>query len=492
MTATLTSGKQSSVKASGLALIGAVTTMVATFGVARLVSENGVGEAGVFFLGTALVSLLGTTATFGTPLSLVYFMPTVMAEENPNPRDLIRVACTPVLISGVAFAALVFVGAGTIGELFGGNRAEELASVARWLAPTIPAWALGNSLLGATRGLGTVTPTMVIQQVGRPLAQMTFLFGLLVSGELSALSASIAWGAPVLLGAVAAAVAVARQGGFDAGDSPVVGSSEFWTYCRPHALTTGLQIAVERLDVLLVGLLLGEVAAGVYGGLSRFATAGNFIVFAVAQAVSPNLRTALKHHRFAEATTLLHQASSWMVLIAWPYLLIVALKPEPLARLLQDDYVPDARILSILVMGMMVSSAAGPIKLHLLMRGHPRATLATTALSLVTDIVLLLALTNRFGIGGAAAAWAFSVGIENVVNSYLSARWHGVIGLAAPALRAMGAAVVMVVPIALLTPNTFAGLVLTTAGAGVLMLGYISMNRAAFGLNRPGGMKPVE
>ncbi len=484
MTPTTARPNQSSVRASGLALVGAVITMIATFGVARLVSENGLGDAGVFFLGTAIVSLLGTTATVGTPTALVYFMPQVQAEEDPNPLALVRSAALPVTAISVTAAVVVFVGAATIGDLFGGDRSAELASVARWLAPTIPAWALGNTFLGATRGLGTVTPTTAIQQVARPVVQVSGLLGLLATGQLNAVNAAIAWGVPVILGALAAAVAVGILGGYNSGASPSVEGPEFWAYSRPHAATTGLQIAVERVDVLLVGLLLGSVAAGIYGGLSRFATAGNFIVFAVAQAVSPNLRAAIRKGRLEESTLLLHQASSWMVLIGWPYLLIVALKPEPLARLLQEDYVPDARILSILVIGMMVSSAAGPIKLHLLMRGHPRATLATTALSLISDVVLLLLLTDRFGIRGAAFAWAFSVGIENVVNSWLSARWHGVTGLAAPTLKAMASAVIAVVPVALLTPNSFLGLVITTAVAGAIMLAVIATNRGAFGLHR--------
>lgn len=474
---------QSSILASGLSLAGAVTTMLANFGIVFLVSLEDTATAGIFFASTAMVSILGTVTALGTQTSLVYFLPRTLATERPNPRGLLRLAGPPVLVVSAAVATLVFLGAGPLGELISDRRAADLATSMRILAPAIPAWAASILLLGCTRGLGTVTPTVVVQQLGRPSGQILLLGAVALTDNLGPVWISLAWGAPVLVGAIAAAVAVWRLGGFDSGGSVGVTGVEFWSYALPHTLTTGLQIAVERLDVILVTALLGESLSGIYGGLSRFATAASFIIFAMAQAVSPNLRTAVNSGRTGDAAILLQHATGWMVLVSWPYLLIVGLKYEPLARLLSEDFVPEASLLTILALGMMVSGACGPIELNLLMRGHPRATLTTTALALAVDIILLLVLSGRYGLAGAAAAWAISVAVKNLADTAVSYRWHRAVGPALPALQAAAGALLAVVPIAVATADDLVGLIVTGLVAALVMLGWMGMNRQTLGLH---------
>ncbi len=198
-----------------------------------------------------------------------------------------------LVVSGAA-AVAVFVLAGPLAELIADERVDDIATVLRILAPTIPAWSLTNALLGATRGLGTINPTVDHPADGqtadsddRPRHPGRCWTGW------NRFAISVAWGAPVVLAAGATVVATARLGGLsDLGPSAVT-AGEFWSYARPRAISTGLQIAHERVDILIVGAMLGTGLAGVYGGLSRFATAGNFIAFALTQAVSPNLRKAI-------------------------------------------------------------------------------------------------------------------------------------------------------------------------------------------------------
>jgi len=463
-------------------MVGAAITLLATFGIARLVSQENVEQAGVFFLTTAIVSIAGTGSSLGTQLAMVYFLPQALDRPEPNPRGLLWVALRPVAIISVSLAVLTFVLASNIGDLIGGSRADDVADVLRLLAPTIPAWAFTNGLLGATRGLGTVTPTVLVQQVGRPLLQVLALIALAVTDSLTPIAIALAWGIPVLLGAAAALAAVVQLGGMEGQGPSEITSPEFWGYARPHALSTSLQIAHERIDVVIVGAVLGPVLAGVYGALSRFATAGNFIAYALTQAISPNLRQAINSGDEKEALRLFHDASSWMVITNWPYLFIVATKFVPLALLLSDDYEADAGILSIIVIGMIISALCGPIELHLLMRGHSKTTLTTTAISLATDVILVLVLADWLGINGAAIAWAVSLSAKNLINTYFSYKRHGVTAFSAPTMLAAVGAIVAVVPIALLTPNNYTGLAITVVVGGILTLTFIWFNRGRLGL----------
>lgn len=478
---------QSSVLASAMALLGAAITMAATFGIARLVSSTEIlGDAGVFFLTTTVISIVGTSTAFGTQVGLVYFMPGVLEDATPNPRGLCRVALGPVALASGLSAVAVFALAGVMGDLFGGDQSADVSAVLRLLAPTIPAWSLTNGLLGGTRGLGTQTPTTVIQQIGRPLLQIVGLLGVMIFGELTPRSIALAWGIPVVLAAIASFGSLVALGGLHGAGASPVSSPEYWTFVRPNAVSTSLQIALERGDILVIGAILGEVGAAVYGALSRYATAGNFIGYAITQAVSPNLRKAIAAGAEDRVKTQFHQAAGWMVIATLPYLLIVGIKTVPLADLLSDKYVPDARLLSFLVIGMIVNSLTGPVELHLLMRGHSTTTMQVTALSLLTDIVLILILANVFGLRGAAIAWAISLAGKNLINTFLSRRWYGITSASRPVAVATVISVVAVVPIGLLTPNSYGGLAVTLAMAGVIGLAGVAVKRAELGL---GGLR---
>ena len=286
--------------------------------------------------------------------------------------------------------------------------------------------------------------------------------------------------APVVLTMLAALFAVMRLGGFTGAASSAVSSADFWEFARPRSLANALQIALERIDVIFVQALLGADAAGVYGALTRYIAAGNFLIFAVAQAVSVTLRRAIAAANFGRAGDILRQTTAWLVLAAWPYFLIVALKPEPLADLLNGAFVAEAGILSILAVGMMVSAAAGPIDLTLLMLGKPTLSLIGVVVAIVTDIALLFALTPSFGLAGAAVAWSVSVVAQNLLASYFVRRHSGLTTPSKAWFIAGVIALLAAVPISLATPNTFLGLVLAGLIAGAILVGGVLVNRSTF------------
>ena len=472
--------QQGSAAASGLAVIGAIVTTAANFLVAWLVSRTGSELAGVFFVATAVITIAGNGSCLGTMTGMVYFLPAALAGDAPNPRSLLFIAIKPVIGVAATVSALVFFGAPGLADLVAGDEADDIAVMLRVLALTILPWALTVTLLGTTRGLGTMTPTVAIGQVLRPGLQIALL-GLvfLVDGQPTPTALAAAWGLPVLLGFLAAVVSVARLGGLRSSTSKPVSSRDFWSYTRPRALSTALQIALERLDVILVSAFVGVPAAGVYGALTRYISAGNFLIFSVGQAVSAHLRRAVAAADWDAARGLLQRATGWLVLIAWPYFLLVGLKPAPLADLLNSEYVADARILSVLALGMLFSAAAGPIDLTLLMLGRSTASLVGVAVAIVADLLLLIVLTPSFGLMGAAIAWAASVAIQNGLASWFVHSESGLRAQARPAVVAAALAMIAVVPVALLTPNSLLGLLMAAVVvAVVLLIGAIRLNRA--------------
>lgn len=474
--------QQSTAAASSLALLGAVITTVANFVIAILVSSADNATAGVFFAATAVATILGNSASLGTMTGLVYFLPQALEGARPNPRSLIFKALTPVVGLSVALALLLFLVAEPFSEVISEGSADDLAAMLQVLAVAVPGWAITQALLGATRGLGTMGPTVGIGQILRPGGQIAAMAAIFWLGDPSATAIAVAWASPVLIGLAVAIVSVTRLGGWQQHGPPLVTGREFWSYTRFRALSTTMQIALERIDVIVISALLGSGPAGVYGALSRYISAGNFLIFSVAQAMSVHLRRATAAKNMDRAKELLQRTTGWVVALAWPYFLVLAFKAEPLAELINPRFGEDASILPVLALGMMVSAFAGPIDLMLLMLGRSKASLVGVTLAMVTDVVLLFALAPPFGLMGAAIAWAAGVAVQNATATVLVWRDTGFGQTAGPSLVAAAGALIAVGPVALLTPNSFVGLLVTGAIAGPLLAGWLIVFRDRVGL----------
>jgi O-antigen/teichoic acid export membrane protein len=209
--------QQGSASASALATVGAVVTMASNFLIAWLVSRGGADLAGLFFVATAVVAIAGNSCCLGTMTGLVYFLPQALDTDSPNPRSLILLALRPVLVVAVSVAVALFLLASPLAELVAAEQAAEITSLFHWLAVVIPPWALTVTLLGATRGLGTMTPTVTINQVMRPALQIFLLAIVLTDRTPPAWQLAAAWGTPVILGFIAALATVGRRGGVGGG-----------------------------------------------------------------------------------------------------------------------------------------------------------------------------------------------------------------------------------------------------------------------------------
>ena len=72
------------------------------------------------------------------------------------------------------------------------------------------------------------------------------------------------------------------------------------SFALPRALTAGLAQALQWLDVLLVGLLAGDAASGIYGGAIRFIQAGMVVDTALRVVVSPQFSKLLHQGKTKE------------------------------------------------------------------------------------------------------------------------------------------------------------------------------------------------
>ncbi|MCW2136703.1 Membrane protein involved in the export of O-antigen and teichoic acid [Actinoplanes cyaneus] len=464
---------------AGSALAGG-TGVVVTWIVARSLGQ---AEAGAFFSATAAFVLAGGLAKLGTGTGLVYWPARLRATGRSHLLGAcLRTGLTPVVVFSLALAVAMWIAAPEIAHGVRG-----VADALRVLALFIPLQALTDVLLTVTRGYRSMRPTVLIDRVLRSCLQILAVgaIGLFAASSLPAFA--MAWAVPYL--PVTILSAYAARSAYLAG-RPADATSpraerrqlrrEFWLFTGPRALAAVAQLALQRVDVLLVAALSGLGAAAVYAVAGRFVILIQFANQGISQSVQPRLAEALSTGDRDAANRLYQVATGWLVLITWPVNLLVILFAPHYLRFFGDEYTSGTPVVRLLAAAMLVATGCGMVDMVLSMAGRTSLNLGNVLVALAVTIGLDVLLIPRWGAIGAAAGLAGAMLANNLlplIQVFRGARLHPFgPGTRAAALLSAGCFGVLPRAVTALTGDGPAGLALAataaiaTFGAGAWLL----------------------
>jgi O-antigen/teichoic acid export membrane protein len=502
----------------GLAnLAGAGFAGIAGLAVTWLVARSlGPVAAGVFFAAAASYTLVVGIARLGTPTGLVYWVARLRAEGRAElVGACLRVGVTPVAGAATGLAVGLWIAAPWLAGVTAGGAADATGTL-RALALFLPAAAVTEALLAATRGHLLMRPTVALDKLLRPGLQLLGVAALAVAARWVTVPPAawpVAWAAPylpvLLLAGYAAHAArtippappappgrpvppAPRRPPAPAGERrrprpgrrgrlpgrgrwPAALAGRFWRFTAPRAGASVLQLALQRLDILLVAALAGPAPAAIYTVAGRFVVFGQLANQAVGYAVQPRLAERLSAGDTAGAGELYRTATGWLVLTTWPlYLLVAGFAPTYLG-LFGAPYRTAAAVVAVLAAAMLLASACGMVDMLLAMAGRTSWNLLNVSLALAAMIAVDLLLVPRHGALGAAAGLAAAIAVNNLlplaqVGYALRVHPFGTGTLVAAGLAAtwFGALPALVTAVAGTGPAVLAG----TAAAG--LAGYLA------------------
>ena len=439
-------------RGSALNLSGAIVAAAVSFVTVGLITNNfGKAGAGLFFTATALFTLAANGARLGGESSLTYFVSRLRADARPGAIPaVVRVALRATAVVSALFAALGFVFAPEMAKAFatGPDNVASLTSMVRILALSAPAFSLSQAMIGASRGFGTMRPAVLTGQFVRPLAQLGFVAAVVALAGQPVLLA-VAWALAAALALMPITIWMRRRLAritVPAASAASVGTTGYWRFAAPRAITDLLSSALERADLLLVAYFLDETQAGVYGTSNRLIVAGQLMMFATAQSIAPHLSANFVKGRHEQAKQVLHTVSAWNVTLLWPTFIGLAFGAGTVLRLFGEDFTEGALVVQILSISLLVITGLGVGDTLLLMTGRSTASLVNHAIGLATLIVVSAVLLPRVGVIGAAWAWAASrISIRLLAVAQVW-RFNGVHGLGFPVVVAAAISVVAYVP----------------------------------------------
>lgn len=367
-------------------------------------------DAGRVFAVTSAFLIVASVLRGGTPTGVVLFISRSGAQAAEVAPRIGRLAARPVLGVAAIAALVTLLSARELGSLLGIGTAGVVV-----LALCLPAATALDTMLSVSRGQHDMAPTVLVDRVGRPVAQLV-LTGVAALAP-SVASVLAAWCLPYLAAALAAYAVTPglRPATRATHPGPAGETREFVRFVIPRGAASIIQVCFSRLDIVLVAALAGPVEAAVYTAATRFVALCQFVQQAIATAGEPALAAALGNGETRTALAIYQTTTAWLVALLWPILFCVAaLAPEWLSAF-GASYVDGTRVVFILTATMLIATGAGMVETMLNMAGRSRILLSNNVLALVVMVAVDLALIPPLGALGAAFGWGLAIAVKNLI-----------------------------------------------------------------------------
>jgi O-antigen/teichoic acid export membrane protein len=445
-------------RGSTLNLVGAGVAAVTTLGVTVLVTRQfSAPVAGAFFTAISAFLIVEAVASLGANVGLVYFIARLrsLGEERRIPT-IMRAAVIPVIVASVVLTAVMVLLAAPLAHVLlsgrlarGSAGPDAVAQALRALAVTLPFAALLDTFLGASRGYRDMRSTVIVDKIGRSTTQLLGILIAAVAGSAAFLAPL--WALPYVPAAAAAWLWLRRtqrnprpRGGAWAGVPPELAAllaistplpsvrtrqggrlaqrrlananpRGFWRFTTPRGLATLASITLQRIDIVLVAIMRGPVAAAVYTAATRFLVAGQLGNMAISMAAQPRFTELFAVDDRRNANVIYQVTTAWLVLLTWPlYLCAVVYGPEVLS-IFGREYRAGATVMLILGITMLFATACGQVDMVLITTGRSSWSLVNGLLTVGVNVGLDLLLIPMYGITGAAIGWAIAIVVSNLL-----------------------------------------------------------------------------
>jgi O-antigen/teichoic acid export membrane protein len=236
-----------------------------------------------------------------------------------------------------------------------------------------------------------------------------------------ALWAVIAWTVAPVLTTVSLGVAVLRAvrrpgaAGGEPGRLGAVERRELWGFALPRAMSGAVEILGLHAGVLILAVVAGPEAAGVFGVVTRMLAAGALGLNALTLAIAPRFATLHARHENGQLSHLMTVSTGWVVVTSVGVHLVLLVFPGQALDLVGGPgFRAGAAAMVLMTIATIVNLSTGTSQTALLMTGNSAVTLVISAVSLASNAALTVLLAPELGVTGAGLAKMVAVVGENL------------------------------------------------------------------------------
>lgn len=423
----------------GIAARGSLLTFIGTLVdkgfsfIIRVIVAHFFGAAyfGILVIGMMVSEFTLIFASIGLPRGGMRFLSVAIGSKNLTeiPKIFGTALLVPFFISLILSLAL-FLLSDTLSIAWFHN--TELIPVFRVLALSIPFAVIVKVGLELSRGFNTTKYSVFIENLFMPVINIIsfFLFYLLYSNFNSILYAIIS---AYILSAIVILLLLQRQLRHLMGplwdrmrfikESFILkGNMKYIAYSIPLFLTGFNWLAMNSVDIFMLGRYLDETYVGVYAAASLFASSflSSLLIGSLNSILGPLVATQYGENAPDKIGYLYVTTTRWIFCISIAFSVFAVIARREIMLIFGKDFIIDGpAVLFILLMGNMVNCLTGGVGFILSMTGHQKKELATNSIALMLNVILNLLLIPRYGILGAAVAMSSSQILVNALRVML-------------------------------------------------------------------------
>lgn len=404
-------------------LFGTVVGFAVSVLISRLLGTEGTG---IYFLALTVATIAATIGRVGFDNTIVRFI-----ASHAAIRDWVGVRF--VYLSSVRVIApvsmLVSIGLFLGAEWFAVTIFDKpfMAQPFRLVSAAVLPLALAILHAESLRGLKLIPSSQWIKTVSISLGTLLLLYPL-----------TQAWGANGAVIAYAGSVLITSLIAWLLWHKAWRSTEKLNSIPHDHlSLRSLFQSSWPLFGVALTGLVMQQAATiflgiwgttndvGIFNVANRIASLLLFPLMAMISILAPKF-AAMYRQGDMDGLKRLARSSSWLLtLISLPVAVLVAAGAEWILAIFGSDFKDGAMVLTILLVGVVVNAATGPVANLLMMSGHEYVVRNTAVFASLLILVMCLLLIPRYGMIGAATATSLGIAVQNLTMTYMVRRYLG-------------------------------------------------------------------
>ena len=374
----------------------------------------GADQAGLYYLGVAIISMLSVVSLMGMDNGSVRHAANMVADGRwADLGTLYRRSLGIIVVSSVVWATIVFASAGSVATLLFAK--PEFAEPLRLMSLALPLlatiWLTSRFLQSAGRAASSLffqsasIPAVLLMLLALPVAWDT---GRIAIGY--DLAAALALSLCVFAWYRSVAIAGQKNARFDM--RAVLRSSR--TLFPANLVNKAIR---PWAAVVCLGIWGSAVDVAWYSASIRITALISFAVLPVNTILAPKIAVLAKRNEQATMFRLAARATLMIVAIALPVVSVVILVPGSILGVFGPGFVGAAKLLSVLALGQMINVLTGPVQSLLVMTGNENLHKQASYTGGITILVLSVVLIPAYGAIGAAWANVSAIAVTNLLSA---------------------------------------------------------------------------
>lgn len=398
----------------------------------------GVAGLGAYSFAMAWVSILGMMATLGFNRLLVREISIYRdRSEWGLMRGLLVRANQIVLLFSVGVALVVAM----IAAFFGERTTPEVLYTF-WIAMAlVPLTALISLRRTAMQGLRRIVSGQVPESILRPVLTIVFIATAYLFLR-NSLNAPWAMGLSVLSAAVSFLIGVAmlrRSLPQPVKEAPAVYRTRLWLQGSVSlVMVSTMYIINSRIGAIMLGLMSGPEATGIYTVANRGAELVTFIVVASNTALGPTIASLYAAGEMDRLQRLVTRASRFVFAVSLPVAIGLIVFGHWFLLIFGQEFTRGDAALAVLSIGRLFSAMMCTVGLLLVMTGHQRHAAVGVGIGAGLNVVLNALLIPSLGVEGAAIATTAGLVVWNTLLAVWVYRKLGIYSTALGRIRLRG------------------------------------------------------